>query len=250
MPDPIWIKAILKALLLPPAGPLLIALAGVVIWARHPRAGRWLAAFGTLSVLLLSMPVVGWLLVRAVAISPPLDLAMAKTAQAIVILGGGARRNALEYGGDTLARLTLERVRYGARVARQTGLPVLVTGGSVDVGVSEAALMRDALQAEYGIEIRWTEEASRNTRENAVGSARILGEARIGRIVLVAHSFDMRRAVSEFARAGIDVVPAPTVIPPDRLDRLSDFLPSVSGLQVSYYALYEILANAVLIVSP
>ena len=30
---------------------------------------------------------------------------------------------------DTLATLTLERVRYGARVARLTGLPVLVSGG-------------------------------------------------------------------------------------------------------------------------
>jgi hypothetical protein len=40
----------------------------------------------------------------------------------------------LEYGGDTLGRLTLERVRYGARVAKKTGLPVLVAGGSVLVG--------------------------------------------------------------------------------------------------------------------
>ena len=50
---------------------------------------------------------------------------------AIVILGGGVRRHAAEYGGDTLGQLTLERVRYGARVARLTGLPVLVSGGSV-----------------------------------------------------------------------------------------------------------------------
>ena len=53
----------------------------------------------------------------------------AADAEAIVILGGGTRRNAPEYGGDTLGRLTLERVRYGAQVAKLTALPVLVTGG-------------------------------------------------------------------------------------------------------------------------
>ena len=250
MPDPIWAKTILKALLLPPAGPLLIALAGVLVWGRLPRVGRSLAAFGVLSLLLLSTPAVAWLLLRAVETSPPLDLAAAKTAQAIVILGGGTRHNALEYGGDTLGRLTLERVRYGARVARLSGLPVLVTGGSVEGGVPEALLMRDALQAEYGIDVRWTEAGSRNTRENAMGSAQILAAAEVGRIVLVAHSFDMRRAVAEFVRAGIEVVPAPTVIPPERLDGLTDFLPSMSALQGSYYALYEILANTVAIVNP
>ena len=62
---------------------------------------------------------------------PPVTLAQARSAQAIVILGGGVRRNAPEYGGDTVGRLTLDRVRYGAFVARATGLPVLVTGGVV-----------------------------------------------------------------------------------------------------------------------
>jgi uncharacterized SAM-binding protein YcdF (DUF218 family) len=248
--DPIWAKAILKALVLPPAGPLLIALAGVVVWGRLPRVGRGLAAFGTLALLLLSTPAVAWLLLRAVETSPPLDLAEAKAAQAIVILGGGTRRNAVEYGGDTISRLTLERIRYGARVARLTGLPVLVSGGSVEGGVPESVLMREALQTEYGIDVRWTEETSRNTRENVTGSAQILAAAGVGRIVLVAHSFDMRRAVAEFARAGIKVVPAPTVIPPERLDLPTDFLPSIGALQGSYYALYEILANTVALADP
>jgi uncharacterized SAM-binding protein YcdF (DUF218 family) len=51
----------------------------------------------------------------------PLDLAQVSNAQAIVILGGGVRREAPEYGGATLGGITLERVRYGARLARTTG---------------------------------------------------------------------------------------------------------------------------------
>ncbi|MBL0039413.1 MAG: hypothetical protein IPP36_13670 [Nitrosomonadales bacterium] len=48
-----------------------------------------------------------------------------------VILGGGIRPNALEYSGDINRRLTLERVRYGARVAKGCRVAVLVAGGSV-----------------------------------------------------------------------------------------------------------------------
>jgi uncharacterized SAM-binding protein YcdF (DUF218 family) len=86
-----------------------------------------------------------------------LDLAAAPGAQAIVILGGGVRHEALEYGGHTLGRLTLERTRYGARVAKQTGLPVLVSGGAPSGGIAEAEVMRAALAEEFGVPVRWVE---------------------------------------------------------------------------------------------
>jgi len=93
--------------------------------------------------------------------------------------------------------------------------------------------------------VRWLETQSRNTHENAVRSAAILTAAKISRIVLVAHSFDMPRARAEFAAQGIDAIPAPTGIPSGRIDSALDVLPSMEGLQGSYFALYEICANAV-----
>ncbi|MEO8751681.1 MAG: YdcF family protein [Casimicrobiaceae bacterium] len=246
MIDAIWIKAILKALVLPPTGPLLIAVAGLTLLARKPRMGRWLATFGVVLLLVLSLPVVSTLLLRFVDASPPLDLNLAKSARAIVVLGGGVRQNAVEYDGDTLGRLTLERVRYGARVAKLTGLPVMVTGGSVSGGETEAKLMRDALENEYGIAVKWAEGQSRTTHENARFASAILRAAGIDRVVLVAHGFDMPRARAEFARAGIDVIPAPTGTPQAKYDAPLDYLPGIAGLQGSYYAVYEILANAVL----
>jgi uncharacterized SAM-binding protein YcdF (DUF218 family) len=177
--------------------------------------------------------------------SPPLDVERAKTAKALVILGSGIRREAAEYGGDTLGSRTLERVRYGAKVARLTGLPVLVAGGSVYGGATEASLMRDALEREFGVPVQWQEARSRTTYENALYSAEILRGAGIDRVVLVAHSVDMPRAVAEFARRGIAVIPAPVGMPPRNPDSLLEFLPSLSGLQASYAAVYEILANAI-----
>ena len=240
--DLVWLKALLKALILPPTGPLLLAAAGLSMIGRI-RGGRIVAWTGILLLLALSTPIVALLLLKLLDISPPLDVERARTAQAIVILGGGIRRHAAEYGGDTLGRLTLERVRYGAQVARATRLPVLVTGGSVMAGEPEAKLMQAALEREFGVPVRWAESRSRNTHENAMRSAEILARERITRVVLVAHSFDMPRAKAEFAAQGIEAIPAPTGIPSGEYDTLPDLLPSVSALQSSYFALYEIFAN-------
>jgi uncharacterized SAM-binding protein YcdF (DUF218 family) len=179
--------------------------------------------------------------------APALDLQNAGGAQAIVILGGGVRRNASEFGGDTLGRLTLERVRYGALVARKTRLPVLVSGGSVFGGPAEATLMKRVLQDEFNLEVRWTEARSRDTRSNAVESAAILLPAGIKRVILVTHGAHMPRASGEFASAGFEVTPAPTVIPGARLtfEHPVELLPSMSALQGSYYALHELLGEVV-----
>ena len=92
MLDPVLLKTVLKALVLPPAGPLLVALAGLLWWRRRPRLGLALAAGGVLSLLALSLPAVAMLLLRAVEEAPALDWREAPSAQAIVILGGGVRR--------------------------------------------------------------------------------------------------------------------------------------------------------------
>ena len=238
------LRKALTALVLPPTGPLLLAVLGLATLTRWPRLGRLLAWLGLLTLLVLSLPVVSDTLVRCVDQSPPLDLTQAGNAGAIVILGGGVRQDAAEYGGDTLGRLSLERVRYGALVARKTHLPVLVSGGPAFGSTPEAEIMKQVLENEFGVAVTWAEDASRNTHENATMSAAILRAAGVHQVVLVAHSFDMPRATAELTAAGLRVTLAPTGIPGDTF-AARDLLPSVSALQQSYYALYELLANAV-----
>jgi uncharacterized SAM-binding protein YcdF (DUF218 family) len=229
---------------LPPTGPLLLALAGLALLGRRPRLGRALAWLGLGGLLVLSLPLVSHALLRSLE-APALDLRRPGEAQAIVILGGGIRRDAAEFGGDTLARLTLERVRYGALVARTTRLPVLVSGGSVFGGTAEAALMKRALEQEFNVEVRWSEERSRDTRSNAAESASILLPLCIERVLLVTHGFDVPRASAEFATVGFQVTPAPTFVAGERFGfYLEELAPSMSALQGSYYAIYEILAEA------
>lgn len=247
----VWLKELVKVAVLPPAGPLIVALAGVAVAGRWPRRGRALAAAGILALALLSLPAVAAFLVRCIDTTPAFDPAHTGGAQAIVILGGGARDYAPEYGGVTLSTLSLERVRYGAKLARATHLPVLVSGGRVNAKAPvEASLMRDVLTREYGVPVRWVEARSRNTRENAVDSAALLKASGISRVILVVHSFDVPRARREFAAAGIEAIAAPTGIPSPAPTEVGDFLPSVGGLQESYWALYEMLGNALYLVMP
>jgi uncharacterized SAM-binding protein YcdF (DUF218 family) len=238
-----WIRELVKLLVLPPAEFMILALVGVVISIRRPRAGRALAFGSLIALTLLAMPVVGGLLVRSFGALAPLDPSAVTNVQAIVVLSGGTRRYAAEYRGPTVGTLTLERLRYGARLARRTQLPVLVTGGRFRNAPPEALLMRDVL-SEFGIPARWVETRARTTHENAVNSAAILKTSGVRRVILVGHSFDFPRSRKEFEAAGIDVIPAPINIPSEAPLDWGDFWPSVGGLRLSYYATYEILGNA------
>ena len=137
-----------------------------------------------------------------------------KSAHAIVVLGQGRYRSAVEYEGkDTVSVGSLARIRYAAWLHRKTGLPILTTGGKPNgAKISEALLMSEVLQKEFGVPVRWLEEESLNTWENALFSAQILRKERITTIFLVTHGIHMARAVWSFERSGLQVIPAPTLI--------------------------------------
>jgi uncharacterized SAM-binding protein YcdF (DUF218 family) len=238
-----FFKKVVAGLVLPPISALLLIVAGLLLLDRKPRVGRALAWFGTLTLLVLSLPPVSFALTKLVGDSAPLERRQAAQAQAIVVLGGGLRRNAPEYAGDTLNWLTLERVRYAAKLARETKLPVLVTGGRVYGGRPEAEVMQEVLEHEYTIPVRWVEAASRNTHENAVLSAKLLKRDGISRVLVVCHGVDTRRARREFRATGLEVIPAPTDIPSLTVDNPIQLLPSMAALYGSYLALYELLGN-------
>lgn len=241
------VRKILTALLLPPTGPLLIAMLGFFLYRKRPRWGRTLIWTGLLSLLLLSIPLVSQCLWKLLPQATPLDFAAAREAQAIVILAGGKRRQALEFdGADTINGFSLERARYGAWVARRIDLPILVSGGIVFRGTAEALLLREALEKEFGVKVRWVETESRTTHENAQGSMRVLQPEGIRTIVLVTHALHMQRAQGEFAAAGFKVIPAPTVIPNPNVER-SPFIfwliPNSTALRESTYVLHEVLGD-------
>ena len=236
-------KKLVTALVLPPTGTLLVTMGGLLILWREPRLGLVLAWCGVLTLLALSLPSVSVALVKLVGDSAPLDRQQATSAQAIVVLGAGLRREAVEYGGDTLSRFGLECVRYAALLARETGLPVLVTGGRVYGGRAQAEVMQEVLEREYSVPVRWVENEARNTHENALRSAKLLHHEGISRVLVVSHGVDTRRTRREFSAAGFEVISAATDIPSLTIDSAIQLLPSMGALYQSYFALYELFGN-------
>lgn len=244
------LRFIVNHLLFPPGANLLLLFCGALLLRRAPRAGRALLWTGIGTLWLLAMPLVSSALTRATGSFSPYE-GRDIDAQAIVILAA-ERREGTEVAGSSVGPRTLERLQMGAHWARATGLPLLLSGGRTDPddAYSMAELMAQALHAEFGVDARWLENESRNTRENALRSAAVLRAAGISRVILVTHYAHMRRAATDFAAAGLQVVPAPTDFPTYSWGDLSlrrsvrALWPSARSLEDSALALHEIYAQA------
>ncbi|BAL26530.1 YdcF family protein [Azoarcus sp. KH32C] len=236
-----WLKKFVSIVVLPPLAPVLLIALGLLLALRWRRTGFGLAWLGVAAMLAFMTPAsVRWML-EGLETDPPITAEELREARAIVILGAGTRRYAPEYGAETLNRLALERVRYGARLARASGLPVLVSGGSPTGGKPEAELMRAVLQDEFGIKVRWTDTASLDTHQNARFAAEQLKAAGIRRIVLVTHAIHMPRARAEFEDAGLEVFAAPTAWfgGPEVNDQVLAELPGPTTAYAGWYAAHE-----------
>ena len=158
----------LSSLLLPPTSLIALTLLGVSIFKRRRRAGLALIICSQLLLLALSTSIVANALVRSLE-PPPVLVEQVKRAQAIVVLGGGRNLGSPEWGGETVNEYTLRRTRYGARLARETGLPVYVSGGKPTGGqLAEGTLMRELMAREFDEPVKWIDAASETTREQAL----------------------------------------------------------------------------------
>ncbi len=241
----ISLSVLAKAVLLPPNLLFILMILGALVSLRHARFGRTLAVAAFALLVVVSAPVTGGLLLRQMTdIEPFFPRDGMKEGAAIVILGAEGT-TALELGGETAGRRTLERLRYGARLHRRLGLPVLVTGGAPNPDRRPVGeLMAESLENDFGLVAHWREIESRNTYENAVLSGRMLQEAGIKRVYLVTHALHMKRSEAVFANTGLEVIPAPVgVHDPKRLWAPEDFIPSAHGLAGSTAAIYELLGR-------
>jgi uncharacterized SAM-binding protein YcdF (DUF218 family) len=230
------------AVLLPPLDLVLPCAAGFLMRKRWPRLGAVLC-LGSLALLLAASTSAGARLLEAPLedMAPPLKLADSRDAGAIVILGGGRERLAPEYDDeDQPSRATLARLRYGAFLYRQTGLPLLTTGGTPDgSGKSEAAVMAEVMREDFATPVKWKEQGSDNTAQNAQNSAVLLKDAGVRRVLLVTDAMHMARATMVFRMSGLDVVPAPTGFRTTAPLGAIDFVPNADALSSTHYALHE-----------
>lgn len=247
-----WIaplKPLISTLLLPPASPLLLLIAGLVLSRYVRRWGQWLCVSGLVLLWVLSCHASAYglnhLLLRSY---PALTADQLKQAQAIVVLGGGIDVYAPEYGQATLSSAAYQRLLYGRYLTTLHPLPLVYSGGKgwgapAQQTQSEAEVAAHELQRDFGTRFVFVDDTSRDTRESALRTYAGLSAQGITRIALVTHDWHMQRSVMQFEAAGFDVLPAPMgyTQPPLRWD--TDYLPSASGLLSTKRVLHEWLGR-------
>jgi len=254
-------KPILTALLLPPVPLLMLTLIGGRLIPSRRRLGWFVVLFSVAMIWLSACAAPAGLLKRLALREPPVLSAdrlqalkadaLAKRPVAIVVLGGGMEALAPEYGVSSLRAPSLERLRYGIWLGRETGLPVAFSGG---VGWAqldakpEAQIAAQIAASEYGRPLKWIEDNSRDTHENAGRTVALLKSQGIRQIVLVTHGYHMPRALRNFEHAAggaIRIEAAPMGMA-QRGDRpLLDWIPTTDGFQDTRNVLRELVGLAV-----
>ncbi|MCD5994743.1 YdcF family protein [Pseudomonas sp. CDFA 602] len=207
-------RYLLKTLLLPPG--VLFLLLILAWWLRRtrPRLAAVCFVAGLGGLWLMSLPVaVEWAARRLEQVAPLPQTqwaTLSQQADAIVVLGSGRERSAPTWGADAPTGIGLERMRLAARLAKASGLPLLTSGGlHLGEPPSEAFIIAQSLQEDFGVSVRWQEGLSRTTWENATMSAEVLHPLGIKRVVLITQAWHMPRARWSFEQAGFTVIVAP-----------------------------------------
>ena len=169
---------------------------------------------------------------------------------AIVILGAGKEVLAPEYSVSNLSAASLERLRYGLWLARETGAAVAFSGGTgwaENDGAAEADIAARIASQEFNRPLRWTETESRDTRSNASSSTAILKPAGVKHILLVTHGWHMPRAKQAFELASggaIVIEAAPMGLSQPTQNPRLDWIPTPEGYGRVQQLLREYLGRA------
>jgi uncharacterized SAM-binding protein YcdF (DUF218 family) len=198
--------------LIPPSLFILLAMIGLLVAWRWRRTGLVLATAAMAGIYLASMPIVSFLLMSAadaLAATVPV-LSSPKPAGAIVVLAAAYRPGSTPGDADMVDPMTLDRLAEAAREARRTGLPILVSGGWIDYAHNSLAeIMAAALETDFHVPVKWRQERSRTTYEDALYSAEILRHAGVPAALVVTDPWHMARALWSFYAVGYPVIAAP-----------------------------------------
>lgn len=238
------IKKIFAAFVLPP-GVMVVALAGLAVYLRRRcRPAALFCAGLTLGVWCVTSKAFSELLLR------PIETAYSAPAKpsgdVIILLCGGFMGGGDPYSAsERLASGTLERAAVAYKLHKDTGLPVLISGGAPFSREPEAEAASAWLR-ELGVPGSkiLAETRSRDTEENAAYSLKLCAEKSYSRPILVTSAYHMPRSVLLFKEAGApDLTPFPVARKSGGPLYLRDWLPG-GGITEVRLALNEYLGLA------
>ncbi len=225
---------------------LALLVAAVVLRKRLRRP--WALVVAAIAVLaVFSSGPVANALARAAERSAPRTFRPDVTYDAVIVLGGAYDPAASRASGGTELREGAERILRGWELVRDGRAGhVVVSGGAIDPAPGDRA-EADAVAELYrawGVpaERIVAEPRSRNTRENAVETARIVRERGWRTLLVVTSAAHMPRALGCFHAVGL----APDALPVDhRAGGAGERLPRAEALDLSSGMLRELAGRAV-----
>ncbi len=249
---PLLLEKVATSLALPLGTVLVLGMAALLALVRkRNQLGGTLLAVALLWLWMCSTPFASVLLMGPlIGQFPPQRVDELPSADAIVVLGG-AVLPVTDSRPFTHIHTTADRAWHAARLFHAGKAPIVVASGGmvwpVPDTTSAAASMRELLEA-LGVPkaAMVLEEESRNTRQNAVHTARVATERGIGNVLLVTSPWHMPRAIAAFRAAGLPATPASSAYArgPFGSDLL-DFVPSTTALSTNTKAMRELLAQLV-----
>ena len=221
---------------------LLLFLAFVLLLIRRRRGAGLSLLIALVLVFLGSSPLVSDIYHRHEQQYPPTPVVQSPTADAIVVLAGDI---SIPIPPRVESQVRGNRTVHTLRLYRAGKAPlIIVSGGNVfpqEGFRPEAAYTADLLQ-EWGIPQSAIifEGNSRNTRENAVETSRLLNNRQLNRVLLVTSAFHMPRAFATFRGVGIDAIPSPSSISAELAQpTLLNWIPSLDGLGTMQSVVHE-----------
>ena len=222
-----------------------------LMWIRpHRKIGKWVLTSGVMIFTLLSFhPISKILLDPLESQYPPLLIrskveaqALAKTEQIkwIVVLSGGARNAPSFPLASQLSRSSLLRLVEGVTLYKQIPhVKLLLSGSEVEARLMHQFVLTMGVPEEEVV----VKTGSRDTKEQAIVAAEIVGEEAL---VLVTEASHMPRSMALFHKQGLFPLAAPVghSILPDEKTELWAFFPNSGSLQIAERAFYEYLGLA------
>lgn len=249
------LRILLKALLLPPASPLCLAVLGLALAFLRPRAvriaGRVLLAVGLVLAWLTSTWAMADRMFAALeAGQRPLDAETLKRAlegpdppRAVVVVSMGARRDGLHMReGERLLTRSTERAVAAAQVAKRAGLPLYVQGyGEKDLLRSSAEQMARLMRDDMGAQILHVDDALPGIGHAEIGRrvATVLAKDGITSVILSTHAHNMPRLRPALEAAGLKVLPAPHTFRAADLAGPVAWVPQADAVEANGIAFYE-----------
>ena len=240
----IYIIKFIYSFVLPP-GLFIVLLLGLVFWLWKKNSRPALALLGVTLLLYLSMTsLVSDTLIGSLERQYPQPDNL--QGDVIVVLGAGANSGTPDINGEgNLYGHAANRLITAVRLHRQSGLPILFSGGQVfsDSGNEADIAKRQLLGLGIPEDKILVENQSLNTEQNAVNTAVMMQANGLQSPVLVTSGFHMTRAMQHFKNAGLTPQSYPTdyIASADFSMQTAKFTPSPGAISTTGLALKEYL---------